>query len=275
MHFSCPECGKPLKVRHEMAGKKGRCPACKATVVVPAPAASAVKGSLKKPPEPPPLTAPEYTFEIEQENRHNPKWRLSIFRNRLSFNAHQGDGFFEVPRTASVDRLRTTCLFFVPPILTIKRDKKKLSFKLTAEAYAAINRWIGKAALLKTTLKQRFSWCLPIGILYLLGSIPMPSDPEAGFDAIPFDPFGAALGAILILLSILMKIKPHPALFLADSAWFGLLSIYTVWQIVNGASMYWLIAVALQFMLMISGISHYHNFVDLTDLPVKAGEVSS
>ena len=275
MKFNCPECGKALKVRDEMAGKKGRCPACKAGVVVPALATPATKPSPSKPPEPPPLPSAEHTFEITQESRNNPKWRLSIFRDRLSFNALRGDNFFEIFRSEAVDRVRTTRFLFIPPFVTIKRGKKKLTFKLTAEAYRVINQWFGYATLLKTTLKQRFSWCLPIGILYLLGSMPLPSDPEGGYAATPIDAFGATLGTILILLSILMKIKPHPVLFLADSAWFGLLAGYTVWQIMNGASMYWLIAVALQLLLMVSGMGHYGNITNITDSTARAGELSS
>lgn len=37
MRFNCPSCGKSISVKPEMAGKKGRCPACKALLTVPSP----------------------------------------------------------------------------------------------------------------------------------------------------------------------------------------------------------------------------------------------
>ena len=36
LRFPCPHCGQPLGVSAEMAGKQGRCPACRAVVAIPA-----------------------------------------------------------------------------------------------------------------------------------------------------------------------------------------------------------------------------------------------
>ena len=33
--FACPGCGKSIKVRDELAGKKGKCPGCGAILTVP------------------------------------------------------------------------------------------------------------------------------------------------------------------------------------------------------------------------------------------------
>src|SRR5688500_14588127 len=35
--FKCPHCKKPLRVKPELAGKRGACPACKKPIVIPAP----------------------------------------------------------------------------------------------------------------------------------------------------------------------------------------------------------------------------------------------
>jgi phage FluMu protein Com len=40
LKFNCPACGKKLAVPEEHAGRAGRCPRCKQTVTVPAPAAA-------------------------------------------------------------------------------------------------------------------------------------------------------------------------------------------------------------------------------------------
>jgi hypothetical protein len=51
INFNCPHCQKPLKVKDELAGKKGPCPACKKLLTVPQPAA-APKAAAPPPPAP-------------------------------------------------------------------------------------------------------------------------------------------------------------------------------------------------------------------------------
>jgi hypothetical protein len=43
MHITCPSCNKTLNVRDELAGKRIKCPACTATLAVPAPSAAPEK----------------------------------------------------------------------------------------------------------------------------------------------------------------------------------------------------------------------------------------
>lgn len=43
--FKCPKCKTELNVKDEMAGKQGKCPACKSVVTVPAPAAAKARPS--------------------------------------------------------------------------------------------------------------------------------------------------------------------------------------------------------------------------------------
>jgi hypothetical protein len=62
-----------------------------------------------------------------------------------------------------------------------------------------------------------------------------------------------------------MKKKFHPALFLADSAWFFLLLCYTIFQILSGAGIYWGIAIIVHIMLIISCVGHYRNFSVVKD----------
>src|SRR5277367_1465168 len=40
--FNCSQCGEKLKVKDELAGKKGKCPRCQHSVTVPAPPRVAV-----------------------------------------------------------------------------------------------------------------------------------------------------------------------------------------------------------------------------------------
>ena len=61
IEFVCPSCGRALKLRDEAAGKRGRCPHCKAVITVPENAVSEddlieiVPTQPSGPPKPPPL----------------------------------------------------------------------------------------------------------------------------------------------------------------------------------------------------------------------------
>ena len=54
IEFDCPQCGKKLRVRDELAGKKGKCPGCGNVVVVP----TAPPGPPVQVGPPPPLAGP-------------------------------------------------------------------------------------------------------------------------------------------------------------------------------------------------------------------------
>ena len=260
MKFTCPGCNKTLKVADEMAGKKGKCPACKTAVTVPHKTETQAQIPVKEAYTPPPLPTPDHTFEIDQETRKKQKWHLELYGDKLTLRSLEEDTYVEIPHDQAIDKIKTAKIFIMPPLLMIKDNKKKLSFRIAPDVDEIVNDWIGKPVLLKATLKQRLGWCLPIGIIYVLGSLPLAGDPTIGLVALPFDPIGMSLGVALIILSILMKTKPQPILFLADSVWFFLLLCYTVFQILSGASIYWGIAILVHIMLIISGISHYKNF---------------
>ncbi|HZY87187.1 MAG TPA: hypothetical protein VFE78_20290, partial [Gemmataceae bacterium] len=69
INFNCPHCHKPLKVKDELAGKKGPCPVCKKPLVVPKPAAAPKAAAT--PPAPasngPPAPAPAPAVDVEAE----------------------------------------------------------------------------------------------------------------------------------------------------------------------------------------------------------------
>jgi ssDNA-binding Zn-finger/Zn-ribbon topoisomerase 1 len=262
MKFKCPECGKMLKVADEMAGKRGKCLGCKNTVTAPNVENGPSQIPGHKPPEPPPMLTPDHEFEIIQETGKKQKWQLSLYGDRLILHYPETGTLVEVLHNQAIDKLKTAKLFFLPPILVVK-DFKKFTYRIQSDEYEIINEWIGKPLLLKKALKQRLSWCLPIGSIYILTSLPLSEDPTAGIESIPFDPIGMGLGIMLIILSIIIKKKPHPALFVADSIWFFLLLCYTLFQIYSGANTYWGVVIILCIILIMSGINHYRYFSDV------------
>ncbi len=75
INFSCPNCHKPLRVKDELAGKKGPCPHCKQLVTVPRPSAAqatplpkpAAAPKVTAPDGPPPAPAPAPPADVEAE----------------------------------------------------------------------------------------------------------------------------------------------------------------------------------------------------------------
>ncbi|MBW1814648.1 MAG: hypothetical protein JRJ39_13550 [Deltaproteobacteria bacterium] len=262
MRFKCPECGKTLKIAGKMAGKKGRCPGCKNIVTAPNVEKKPSQIPEYNPPEPPPMLTPDHEFEIIQQTGKKQKWQLSLYDDRLILHYMATGALVEVLRNEAIAKLKTLKLFFILPILVVK-SFKKFTYRVKSNEYEIINEWIGKPLLLKKTLKQRLSWCIPIGLIYILTSLPLSEDPTVGLESIPFDPIGMGLGITLIILSIIMSKKPHPALFVADSIWFFLLLCYTLFQIYSGANTYWGVVIILYIILIMSGINHYRYFSDV------------
>jgi len=262
MRFKCPECNKTLKVDDKMAGKKGRCPDCKNIVTAPSVEKSPSQIPEFPPSEPPPMLTPEHEFEIIQQTGKKQKWQLFLYGDRLILHYLETGTLVEVLRNDAIDKLKTLKLFFTLPILVVK-SFKKFTYRVTSDEFEIINEWIGKPLLLEKILKQRLGWCVPIGFIYMLTSLPLSEDPTAGLESIPFDPIGMGLGIALIILSIIMKKKPHPALFVADSICFFLLLCYTFFQIYSGANTYWGVFIILYIILIMSGINHYRYFSDV------------
>ena len=263
MKFTCPGCGKILKVADGMAGKKGRCPGCKSIVTIPASTGPDSRRSAQKSPAPPPLPTPDHIFLFEEENRKKTKWEISLFKDKMTLQSKETHTSLTIFRDDAANKIKMSRLYIVPPLLLIKDSETKLNFRIKSEEYDILSEWVGKGTLLKTTLKQRLAYCIPIGILYLWASLPVSGDPASGLAPVPFDPISFGLGIILILISILAKIMPHPALFLLDSGWFFLLMSYTIMQILKGSSLYWGILVVLYIIVIISGILHYKNFASV------------
>jgi len=73
-------------------------------------------------------------------------------------------------------------------------EPRKLTFKLSREATTTLAEWIGKPVLAACYLRRRYAWVLPVAILWILGSLPLPGDPSRNVNSLPFDPFGLVLG---------------------------------------------------------------------------------
>jgi len=187
------------------------------------------------------------------------RWTLTLYPDGLRGERADGGARLhllrgEAPRMVQlVDTalLRCTVVFKKPVRATVKLDPA---------GYQQLERWLGRENLLRIALYQRLPWSLPIGILFLLGSLPLAPDPAAGVPGHAADPVGAALGASLILQGLLSRRWPHPVFFLLDSLWFSVLAGQTVMGVLAGRSPAWLVLVALQVKLVVSGVRQWRRF---------------
>jgi len=136
----------------------------------------------------------------------------------------------------------------------------KASFQLTAEACRTIAEWIGLPVLASVYLRRRYGWVLPVAVLWMLGSLPLPGDPESDIKPVAFDPIGFALGATLVLSWVFAKWRPHAVLFLVDSIWFAIMAGHLVLSVVNGWSKAWLLLVAPLLWMAVTGLKHFYRF---------------
>jgi hypothetical protein len=149
-----------------------------------------------------------------------------------------------------------------PRSLSIKNPKVVLRFQ--PEGFRALKDWVGQSLLLRGVLKQRLGWALPLGILFLLGSLPVEADVAAGVDASPFDVFSALMGGFLLMQGAAAQTWPHAFFLLLDSIWFAVLAVSSVLGIVGGDSVFWGLAVMLQLWLVFTGLRDWSRFREQT-----------
>jgi len=151
----------------------------------------------------------------------------------------------------------------------VVQQPRKVNFKLTPQGVAALAEWIGKPVLAAYYMRRRYSWVLPVAVIWVLGSLPLKGDPASGAAAVPFDPVALALGLTLIVSWAFAKWRPHPLLFLIDSLWFLCLAGYLVGDVIGGRSQGWLVLVALLVWMVITGLRHFTRFRGTTLAPMR------
>jgi len=136
----------------------------------------------------------------------------------------------------------------------------KASFKLTPEVTETIARWIGLPVLASIYLRRRYGWVLPVAVIWMLGSLPLPGNPESDLKPVAFDPVGFALGATLVVSWVFAKWRPHAVLFLVDSIWFAIMAGHLVVSVVNGWSKAWLLLLVPLLWMAATGVKHFYRF---------------
>jgi len=192
------------------------------------------------------------------------QWRVTVLADRLRLAPEDAPENHELLRTEAGTRLLLHSSFPMGKTLVAKVPKPVI-FKLDEAAFAVLRDWVGPltAADLKLQLRQSLRWTIPIGILFILGSLPLSGDPESGIQAVPFDPVSFGLGLGLIALSVLARVWRHRLLFALDGVWFLLLAADTAWDVVGrGRSPWWLLIVAFLLLAALQPLSAYRRFVE-------------
>ena len=187
-------------------------------------------------------------------------WSLRFFPNGFRVDPDAaGAAPIHVNRADAEARIDLVDFGLARRVLNVRKPGKH-SFKLPADAWDELKRWLGREPRLRIALKRRVGMGIPMGILFLLSAIPLEGDAAAGIEGLAGSPLNALLGVLLIAGAILARRRPRPWLFLLDSAWFALLAASIVFSVVKGASPFWLVLVAFQLGLVWSGIAHFREF---------------
>lgn len=213
------------------------------------------------------------SFDLVALNKKLGWWQVKLGPEHVELISETATPLI-IPRSEIVGRFELVDLWGGQAVLVVKRDEKpkKVQFKLTGEQREAIDRWIGPRTVdhLQQVLRRRYAFGLVIGLVLIFVSLPFPGDPAAGIEATPASPLTATLGAVLILMWLAARYRPTPRLFLVDSAWFVLLMISLLIDILTGrASVLWFAWFLLVFPFVRSGMREYRRYKHLLDRPAR------
>jgi hypothetical protein len=193
-------------------------------------------------------------YEITEAAASEKKWTLSLYPDYCRLEPPDGEAH-EVDRAEWRERVQTIeSGLFLRRVLIVTLAKKRVIFKLSAEAFAAVSAWIGPPTMedLTFTLKQRFRWVLPLGLLFVLAGLPLAD--------LPWEPVSLGLGLALILTGTLAKLWPHRILFALDSLWFAVLAANAVRLLLQEWSWLRLVQLLAALALVQSGWRAYRRF---------------
>ena len=200
-------------------------------------------------------------FEAKEIVTGWPVWRVGLYADRLRLHPPDGSLPFDVHRPEWEQRAEVHDAMLAPRTMVLKLDKSR-PFRLDRPSFDALGRWIGNARMLRTALKRRMGWMLPIALIFIVGALPMGSADDPPASRKPFDPMWLGLGLMLGVIWVLWKIRPHPILFVLDSLWLLAVAAISAYRLALGWSWFWFALLLLQLSLAYGGIRLYARFRD-------------
>lgn len=207
------------------------------------------------PAEQPHAIAPT-VLPLTEMGKTNKEWSLTLYPAHLALAEPSTDRPYVIIR----DQVMKSATLMEGVNALVVEQPRKVTLKLKPEGTVALADWIGKPVLAAHYLRRRYGWVLPVAVLWMLGSLPLPGDQAAGVEAMRFDPVGFGLGLTLVVSWAFAKWRPHPALFLVDSLWFVAMAVHLIVGVVNGRSQGWLVLVVLLLWMVVTGLKHFARF---------------
>jgi hypothetical protein len=196
------------------------------------------------------------TLSLTAMNKAKQQWSLVLYPDHLALAEAADTQPYVILRS---EMMKSATLIEGMRVLALTTPIKA-TFKMEPPASSALADWVGKPVLALYYLRRRYSWVLPVAVLWVIGSMPISGDSSAGREPLPFDPIGLVLGLTLIAAWGWAKWRPHPVLFLVDSLWFLVMAGHLVMEVAKGRSKGWLVLVALLLWMVVSGLRHFARF---------------
>lgn len=203
-----------------------------------------------------PQPAAPTVLALTEMGKGKQEWLLTLYPAHLAL-AQPSD---ERPYVILREQMMKSATLVEGVRALVVEQPRKMTLRLTPEAMRALTDWIGRPVLAGYYLRRRYGWVLPVAVLWLVGSLPLPGDQATGAETFQFDPVGFGLGLTLVASWACAKWRPHPALFLVDSLWFAAMAGHLIMNVLNGRSKGWLVLVLLLLWMVVSGLKYFMRF---------------
>ena len=206
--------------------------------------------------------------DIIAGSREGP-WTIRLASDHFILSRSDGGDHHEFRRGQNLQRIEWEGLTAARPYL-IARIPKAVKLKVNPVDAATLSEWFGPppGGHLRAALRRRMAWALPIGLLWLLSSLPRAGDAASALPAKAFDGVAAFLGTVLILESVLARTIVRRELFLLDAAWFVVLALDTLYQsLTSSHSTTWSALIVIYAYCILDDVKLYGDFA-----PDQGGE---
>jgi hypothetical protein len=210
------------------------------------PAGSEV-GPLPVPPTPTPVK-----LTLRDLSRRGMNWTLELHSQHLALSNETDPQPYVFLRSNLSDKSIT--YFRGSRLIGFKNPK--LSCRMDKEAARKLAEWFGPPtpADLAAEVRKQSSWIWIIGLLLILLATHSPGNPQLEFRPLPL-----VLGAVLLVIWGIGRLKPHPVLLLINCLWFLLCAATLAFRIYQGGSWYWSIMIVLNCFLALGAWVNYRN----------------